>query len=239
MASDDLRTISRHLSPARLDLRRVFEQPGRRIEEICFPETAIVSVVARGSDNRGIEAGLIGCEGMTGVAVVMGDDQSPNETYVQLAGTGAVIAADDLRGLILASSTLADHLLKYAHNLMVQTAQTALANGRATIEERLARWLLMAADRVGGSELALTHELLSLMLGVRRPGVTNALHKLEGGQLIRAKRASITIRDRPGLEAIANGFYGVAERDYDRLFGGKTMAANDVEPAINLAGAAS
>ncbi len=156
---------------------------------------------------------------MTGIAIVMGDDQSPNETFVQLAGAGHVISAEHLRSALDSSPSLRLTLLRYAHTFVVQTAQTALANGRAKIDERLARWLLMASDRIEGPDLALTHEFLSVMLGVRRPGVTDALHRLEGDRLIRAKRSSITIRDRAGLERVANGSYGVSERDYERLFG--------------------
>ncbi len=209
----------------RLDVRRSFENPAEPVTEICFPESVIISVVARTLGGRSIEAGLIGFEGMTGVSILMGDDRSPNETYVQLAGSGHVMAAADLRSAVEASPTMHRTLLRYAHTLMVQTSQTALANGRAKIDERLARWLLMASDRSEGPEMILTHEFLSLMLGVRRPGVTDALHRLEGEHLIRARRSSITIRDRGGLEAVANGSYGVAEMDYERLFGRFRVAA--------------
>jgi CRP-like cAMP-binding protein len=219
MAPDDLDFVAAHLRPARLEIRHYFENAEAPIKEICFPESAVVSVVARTAGGRSIEAGLIGLEGVTGIAILMGDDRSPNETYVQIAGAGHVMAADDLRAAIRASPALHRLLLRYAHTFMVQTSQTALANGRAKIDERLARWLLMASDRVEGPEMTLTHEFLSLMLGVRRPGVTDALHRLEGERLIRSKRSSITIRDRAGLVAAANSSYGVAEQDYERLFG--------------------
>ncbi len=226
LSPGDLELIARHLRPARLDVRRSFGEPGEPITEVCFPETAIISVVARTTVGRSIEAGLIGFEGMSGVALALGDDRSPNETYVQVAGMGHVIGADELRLAIDASLSLRLHILRYAHNFIVQTSQTVLANGRAKIDERLARWLLMARDRVDGPEIGLTHEFLSMMLGVRRPGVTDALHRLEGEHLIKARRASITIRDRGGLEVVANGSYGVAERDYARLFG-VSQPAND------------
>ena len=102
---------------------------------------------------------------------------------------------------------------------MVQTASTVLANGRATISERLARWLLMALDRVDGNEVALTHEFLATMLGVRRPGVTVAIREFERKGHIAGGRGQITVLDRPGLEIAANGYYGVAEAEYLRLFG--------------------
>ncbi len=103
-------------------------------------------------------------------------------------------------------------MLSYAHTFMVQTAQTALANGRSKIEERLARWLLMASDRVEG-ELPLTHEFLSVMLGVRRSGVTTALQELERTGLITHRRGFVTMLDREGLEETSNGTYTALKSD--------------------------
>jgi CRP-like cAMP-binding protein len=101
----------------------------------------------------------------------------------------------------------------------MQMSYTAIANGRSKLEERLARWLLMAHDRVDGDSLPMTHEFLSLMLGVRRPGVTLALHLLEKDGLIQPGRGTILITDRRGLERISNGAYGKAEAELQRLFG--------------------
>ena len=136
-----------------------------------------------------------------------------------MAGEGQRLRSDDLREAMQTSPTLQALLLRYGQALMVQTAQTALANGRAKIGERLARWLLMAHDRADGDELPLVHEFLALMLGVRREGVTLALQRLEGINLIGAKRGRITILDRKGLEECADGSYGVPEAEYERLFG--------------------
>ena len=102
-------------------------------------------------------------------------------------------------------------MLHYAHAYLLQTTSTALANGRSKIEERLARWLLMAHDRVGDDRLPLTHQFLSLMLGVRRSGVTSALQVLETKGLISRSRANILILDRKGLEKQSNGTYVPAE----------------------------
>jgi CRP-like cAMP-binding protein len=102
---------------------------------------------------------------------------------------------------------------------MTQTSQTALSNGQSKLEERLARWLLMCHDRINGDTVELTHEFLSVMLGVRRAGVTVGTHVLEGKGLIRASRGGITILDREGLEEEAQGFYGVPEASYARLIG--------------------
>jgi len=164
-------------------------------------------VVADGSGMRGIEVGLIGREGMTGLAVVMGNDRSPHDTYIQAAGAGQRIGAAKLRRAMNRSVPLQRSLMLYAHAFLIQTAQTALANGRSKNAERLARWLLMADDRIDGGELPLTHKFLSIMLGVQRPGVTLAVQALEHAGLISAGRGVITILDRKGLEKMSNGTY--------------------------------
>ena len=122
------------------------------------------------------------------------------------------ISANKLREAILHSPSLQRALLGFAHAFMNQTANTALSNGTATLEERLARWLLMANDRLRGDEIPLTHEFLSLMLGVRRSGVTVALNYLESRGLISLARRRIVITDRNGLKAAANGTYHQPER---------------------------
>ncbi len=215
-----------HLRTIPLEVRRSFSEPNVPIREVCFPDSGIVSVVARVGNGRSIETGLVGFEGMTGLPIVMGADRWPNETYVQMPGYGRVIDTDILRQALAASPSMSARFMRYAQVFMVLTGQTALANGRAKIDERLARWLLMASDRLERDEMPLTHEFLALMLGVRRPGVTDALHRLEGDLLIRARRGSITIRDRDGLERAANGSYGVPEAEYRRLFGAMTEGAS-------------
>ena len=117
------------------------------------------------------------------------------------------------------SSTLRPLLLLYAYTFLIQTAQTAKANARSSLDERLARWLLMAHDRLETDDLNITHEFLSVMLGVRRSGVTVALNLLEGTALISINRGVVTIVDRKGLKAAANGAYGVTEAEYKRVFG--------------------
>jgi CRP-like cAMP-binding protein len=100
-------------------------------------------------------------KGVTGLPVVLGNDRSPNETFIQVAGAGARIAADDLREAMRKSASLSRVLLNFVNAFLIQTSHTALSNGRASLVERLARWLLMAQDRLGGSEVPLTHEFLS------------------------------------------------------------------------------
>lgn len=162
---------------------------------------------------------MIGREGMTGLAVVLGTDRTPNETYVQNAGAGQRISIGSLRDAVGKSSTLQPLLLLYAHTFLIQVTQTAKANARCSLDERLARWLLMAHDRLDTDDLNITHEFLSVMLGVRRSGVTVALNLLENSALISINRGIVTIVDRKGLKEAANGAYGVSEAEFNRVFG--------------------
>jgi CRP-like cAMP-binding protein len=154
-----------------------------------------------------IEVGIIGREGMTGLGVVLGSDRAQHAVYIQVAGKGMRISADHLREADERSITLHRAMLLYAQAFLAQTTSTALANGRSKIEERLARWLLMADDRIDGDELPLTHEFLGLMLGTHRPGVTIALQALEKAGLITTRRSRVTILDRKALEKSSNGTY--------------------------------
>jgi CRP-like cAMP-binding protein len=124
-----------------------------------------------------------------------------------------------MRKAMRASGSLHSMLLKYVQVFMAQTTHTAIANARAQINRRLARWILMAHDRIGNKTLPLTHEFLSLMLGVRRPGVTEALQNLNQQKLIENGRSKIVVLNRDGIEKLAGNFYGVPEKEYRRLIG--------------------
>jgi CRP-like cAMP-binding protein len=215
---DDFGLLQPHLEPVALDLRQWLIEAGETIQSVCFPEHGIVSILADTSEGR-IEVGLIGPEGMAGLPVVLGIDRSPHGYMVQAAGEALRIPAPDLRTALRHSPSLHAGFLRYAHALMVQTAETAYANARFGIEARLARWILMTDDRLEREDLPLTHDFLSMMLGVRRPGVTIAVQSLEGNRLIRAKRGHITVLDRTGLEGVADSAYGASEAEYASVMG--------------------
>jgi CRP-like cAMP-binding protein len=153
----------------------------------------------------------------------LGSDRTANSTFIQVAGRGVRIKSDCLRAAIRRSESLRAALLAFVHAFAAQASQTALANGRGTLEARLARWLLMAHDRMEGQHLPLTHELLSIMLGVQRPGVTLALQRMETAGLIKTQRSMIVVMDRGGLKRIAKGFYGVPESENERLTGWRSL----------------
>jgi CRP-like cAMP-binding protein len=218
LSADDFALLARNLNAVDLPIRKRLENRNTRIDHVYFLESGFASVVGQ-SSGRSIEVGMIGREGMTGLAVVLGTDRSINDTFIQGAGSGWRITAENLRQAMAQSPSLQAGWLLYAHAFGAQTTSTAVANGRSKIEERLARWILMASDRVDSDELDLTHEFLSMMLGVRRPGVTLALHLLVQSGLIQVARGIIRVIDREGMEEISNGAYGVPEAEFQRLFG--------------------
>src|SRR5262245_18298432 len=206
--------LQRHLEPVTLTLRQRLETSNHKIGDIYFLERGLASVIAHGKGERKqAEIAIIGRDGMTGLAVVLGADRWPHDTFMQVPGEPQCISADALRCVMEQSRSVTTCLRRYAQAFLVQAGHTALAHARGKIEERLARWLLMAHDRLEGDELHLTHEFLSVMLGVRRAGVTTALHHLECAGLISTGRCSVTVIDRDGLEQNANGLYGVPEAE--------------------------
>ena len=207
LSRTDLALLKPHLEPVDLPVRTHLETGNSRIDAAYFIDGGFASVVADGPGKRSIEVGIIGREGLTGLSIVLGGDRSPHDTYIQAAGAGQRISAAKLRGAIDRSVSLHRSLLRCANAFLLQTTQTALANGRSKNEERLARWLLMADDRIDGGALPLTHEFLGIMLGVQRSAVTVAVQALERKGLTKAGRRVITIIDRKGLIKASNGAY--------------------------------
>ena len=205
LSRSDLALLEPRLEAVDLPLRKVLETCNKRVQKIYFIESGFASVVS--NDPSPIEVGLVGKEGMTGISSVLGTDEPiETDTFMQLAGSGLCIRAADLRRAITLSPTLQQALLRYVHLFLKQVTRTAVANGWGKVEERLARWLLMASDRVEGG-LELTQEFVAMMLGVRRAGVVVALQALERENLIARSRGVITILNRDGMIKRSNGTY--------------------------------
>src|SRR5690349_11659039 len=197
LPSSDFAMLKPHLDPVQLNFRTRLECANKKVTNIYFPEAGLASIVALGfGKHRQAEVAVIGREGMTGLSVVLGADQSPCEIVMQIEGKGQRISADNLRAAMDQSVTLVRILLRFALLLAVQTECTALATARGNLDVRLARWLLMAQDRIDSDELVLTHELLASMLGVRRAGVSTALSDLHRKGILRTGRRAVIIKDR-------------------------------------------
>lgn len=187
------------------------------VEYAHFPISGICSVIAENEEGGRIETGVIGREGFIGIPIVLFVESTASEVVVQAEGSALRISRLKLLNAIQKSPTLNKLLLHFAHVFSVQVAQTALANGHNTISERLARWLLMCHDRAESREFPMTHRFLSVMLAVRRAGITEALNDLEGKKAIRATRGHIIILNRTILAQIAGAAYGTPEEEYKRV----------------------
>jgi CRP-like cAMP-binding protein len=219
LCADDYGLLAPHLEAVPLEKGKVLIEKNVPFEYAYFPERGVGSVMSSSPNTQRVETSLFGRDGMSGISLVLGTRQTPQTSLVQVEGDGYRIASGALEEAIGRSPRLHQILLLYVQTTVAQTSSTALSNVIQSIEERLARWLLMVHDRVDGDELPLTHEFLSIMLGVRRPSVTTALHILEGDHLISARRGLVTVLDRDGLVDLADGVYGEPEAEYHRLLG--------------------
>ncbi len=216
---EDFARLAPHLEPVELRQDDVLVEPDQPFEHAYFFERGVGSVIAISREGQRVESGIFGRDGFAPVGLALGIGRSPYSMIVQVPGEGHRLPAGALREALEASPALRDLLLRFTHALSVQTSYTALSNAVHPIDERLARWLLMCHDRAAGDEVALTHEYMSIMLAVRRPSVTTALHVLEGNRFIRAQRGVITIIDRRRLEEFAGDVYGRPEAEYTQLIG--------------------
>jgi CRP-like cAMP-binding protein len=207
------------LKPVELPLRHTLYAAGEPITAVDFPETGWVSMLATLENGEAAEVGLIGREGMVGLPLLLGTDRAPIEAMCQAGGTALRLDAAAFRDALAASPALRTILLRYAMAFTVQVSQTAACNGRHQVEDRLARWLLMAHDRAEGDTFPMTHEFLSMMLGVRRAGVTVAAGVLQKASLIRYAAGRIEVTDRAGLEAASCECHGIVRQEFERLLG--------------------
>lgn len=218
MSPDDFALLAPHLRPCQGDKGMTLFEQDEPIDTVWFMESGVGSIVTISPEGLKAENGLFGREGFAPVSIIMGSDRSPHKGLVQVPGECLNMPASLLVEAADKSATLRLLLLRYAQTLATQTAYTALSNAVHQIDERLARWILMCDDRMDG-DLSLTHEFMAIMLAVRRPSVTTALHVLEGNGYIRSERGCIIVRNRPALEEFAGDSYGAPEREYERLIG--------------------
>jgi CRP-like cAMP-binding protein len=218
LSPEDYRLFAEYLVPVALPRRMNLIEENRPIERVFFPEGGLASIVALTPDREMIEVGIFGFEGLSDFVLRPGEDRVPLRTFMQIEGAGWQVDAAPYAHALHTSDTFMSAVMRYEQYKAVQFAYTALSNGSYTLLERLARWILMTQDRVG-DEIHITHEYLAMMLAVRRAGVTESVHLLEGQHLIRATRGTVTVIDRDGLKAMADGSYGVPEALYERLIG--------------------
>ena len=209
LGEQELAVLAPRLERVTLREGQILETARQPIAHVHFLTHGLVSFVARGPQGRRIEIGMVGSEGVSGISALLDGKEALGDAVVHLSGAAWRIAVDELLPLLQSHRGLHSHLLRYVHAFLAQVSETALSTGHAKIEQRLARWLLMAAERCGTTKLPVTHEHLSRALAVRRSGITVALHMLESRRLIRSQRKLVEILDRAGLIHQVEGLHDV------------------------------
>ena len=213
----DLERLRPDLKPVMLSLGEVVYESGATLGYVYFPTTAIVSLLYVLADGGSAEIAVVGNDGVVGVSLFMGGETTPSRAVVQSAGSAYRLSAQRLKEEFTRGDDVQHLLLRYTQALITQMAQTAVCNRHHTLDQQLCRWLLLSMDRLQGSELVMTQELIANMLGVRREGVTEAALNLQKAGLIRYARGRITVLDRPGLEQRTCECYAVVKKESDRL----------------------
>lgn len=217
LPAGELERLRPHLDPVSLRQREILYEASTPIRFVYFPETAVISLVTPIGGGAKIEIATAGCEGMVGLPVFLASDTSSVEAVAQIPGVAWRMEATGFARMAAAPSMLHRILLRYTQALLTQVSQTAACNAAHLVEERCARWLLTTHDRVDSDEFPLTHEFLAFMLGVRRPGVTMAMHALRDTGFVTYRRGSVQIVDRAGLERASCECYRVMRSHFEQM----------------------
>lgn len=219
LPQDDYDRLVPSLQPVSLLSGEVIYEPSGPLHHVYFPTTCVISLLYTMENGTDAEMGLVGNDGVVGVALFLGGSTTPNRAVVQIAGQALRINANVLRQEFSRFGALHDGLLRYTQVLITQISQTAVCNRLHSVEQRLCRWLLLSHDRVTSDEIAMTQEFIATMLGGRRESVTIAAGRLQAAGLIHYVRGHIVIVDRPGLEAKVCECYRIARAESDRILG--------------------
>ncbi|MFT5394495.1 MAG: CRP-like cAMP-binding protein [Gammaproteobacteria bacterium] len=217
LPAKDYERLQAHLELISLPLGTCVYEANEAPEYVYFPIDTIVSLLYTMENGNSAEVGVVGCDGLVGIAVFMGGDTTPNRAIVQSAGTALRLEVQHFRHEFSRVGELHRLLLLYIQSFLTQMSQTAVCNRLHSVEQQLARWLLLSHDRLPSDELVMTQELIANMLGVRREGVSVAANHLQAAGLIHYARGHIEILNRPGLESHVCECYQVVKTESDRL----------------------
>lgn len=206
---DEYERVASRFESIALPVKMSLLVPGRHVTHVYFPLSGVCSVTALMSNGTSVEVGIIDSEGVVGAHEALGGVAPVNCCYVQIEGEAVRVPATLFREEFARHGTLQRVTLEWMQTFVSQISQTAACNRLHSVEQRLARWLLMCHDRVDSNDIALTHEFLGVMLASPRPGITKAVGQLSADGLIATARANITIVDRVGLEATACECYEI------------------------------
>lgn len=217
--------LAPHLEQVALSLGDVLYRADEPIRYVYFPENAVISMLSTMEDGSTVEVGLVGSEGMLGIRLLLGARTTPHSANVQVAGTAMRMSAETLDKELRLGSPLQALLLRYTQAMLTQVRQSSACNTHHSIKQRFSRWLLTIQDYTRSDDLLLTHELIAMMMGARRAGVTAVAGRLQEMKLISYTRGRITILDRQGLEQAACECYQVVREEFDRLFENQERSA--------------
>ena len=192
--------------------------PDEPIRHFYFPVSCLLSMVTTMRDGASVECNTVGREGTSGIPVLLDAGTTTMPTFCQVPGEAVRVKAEVVKQTYEDNRDVRKYFNRYIHTVIVNGSHSAACNRLHGLEERLARWLLMSSDGIGSDGVALTHEYLAVMLGVRRAGVTEAAVKMKEAGLINYKRGDIQILDRARLEAEACECYERTKAEYERLF---------------------
>jgi CRP-like cAMP-binding protein len=209
--------LESHLELVPMLLGETLYEPGRQLQHVYFPTTAIVSLLYITESGASAEVARVGNEGILGVALFMGGDTMPSSAVVQTAGHGYRLRGKLLKEQFNSAASVRRLLLRYTQGLIAQISQTAACNRHHSVKQQLCRWLLLTLDRLPANELIMTHDLVASAFGVRRETITEAAGHLQRDGLIRYRRGHIAVFERSGLEAGACECYGVVKTELSRL----------------------
>jgi CRP-like cAMP-binding protein len=231
----DWERVKRYLSVLETSAGETLCELESRLDYAYFPTTSIISVRHVANDGGSTEVATIGNEGLVGVSVILGGGTTANRVVVQNDGHVYRLKREILQDEFNRGGVMQHLLLRFTHALLAQISQMAACNRRHSIDQQVCRWLLTSLDRLASDELTMTHEMLANTLGVRREGITEAAHKLQGAGFIVYRRGRITVLDRIGVEALCCECYRVMRREYNRL---PRPYAHTIEPTPLELGAA-
>ena len=211
--------LAPYLETVSLKFRQVLVEFDTRTEYVYFLDTAVTSTVVHTPNGETVEVGIIGAEGFVGLSLLYGVERSNSTVVVQLPGRALRMRADDfIKRIMQASGPARDQLLRYANYFQVMVQLHAACNVAHTVEERMCRWILLTHDRAGVDVFALTHEYLSVMLGVRRATVTTTAQRLKEKGLITYTRGRLVVLNRSGLEACSCECYRLIKEQMAHTF---------------------
>jgi CRP-like cAMP-binding protein len=206
-----------HLEYVDLPLGQVLYEAGSTLSHVYFPTTAIVSLLYVMQNGESAEIAVVGNEGVIGVSLFMGGDSTPSRAVVQSEGGGFRLAAQLMKEEFYRAGPVLHLLLRYTQALITQMVQTAACNRHHSLDQQLCRWLLLSLDRLPGTEMVMTQQLIANMMGVPLEGATAGALKLHNAGLIDYVLGRIRVLNRQGLEKRTCECYEVVRKEYDRL----------------------